>query len=95
LAHFGCAENPSSIPKRTECCKWIEICSNDFWFFRVVPRAYYGATCYFARVPHLYIVGWRSYYLRNYSSLVTSQVVNLTKPDALGTWERGDIPILL
>jgi hypothetical protein len=27
LAHFGCAKNPLSIPKRTECCKWTEICS--------------------------------------------------------------------
>jgi hypothetical protein len=36
--------------------EWRATLINVFGFFRVVSRAFYGATCYFARVPRLYTV---------------------------------------
>jgi hypothetical protein len=53
---------------------------NNFWFFLVVSRACYGATSYFARVPRLYTVEWRTYLTASWVdanlSMWTLQVAN-------------------
>jgi hypothetical protein len=47
-AHFECAENLSSIPKRTECCKWTEICSKDSHWFQFTASILKKLICAFA-----------------------------------------------